>query len=443
MSSVISFKNINRLAIPAIIAGIAEPVLSATDTAIVGNIPINGTESLAAVGIVGSFLSMLIWVLAQTRAAISAIISQYLGAGKLDEIKTLPAQAILFNIGLSITILLATVPFIKEIFILLKAEGLVLDYCISYYSIRVWGFPLSLFVFAIFGIFRGLQNTYWPMIIAIIGVVANIILDFVLVYGIQGFLEPMYLEGAAWASLFSQILMAVLSLVLLLKKTEVSLRLEKLWHPEMKRFLVMSGNLFIRSLALNTTLLLAVREATSLGTNYIAAHSIAIQLWLFFAFFIDGYGGAGNILGGRLLGAKDYTNLVSMAKKVNIYGVIVACILGGISLLIPERLGLIFTKDPEVLNVFIGFFYLVVIALPINALAFVGDGIFKGLGETGFLRNVLVGSTFLGFIPMLLIARYFDWKLYGIWIAISVWMLIRGVALVIKFRNKYYPLANV
>ncbi|WP_298547177.1 MATE family efflux transporter [uncultured Aquimarina sp.] len=443
MSSVISFKNINRLAIPAIIAGIAEPVLSATDTAIVGNIPVHGTESLAAVGIVGSFLSMLIWVLAQTRAAISAIISQYLGAGKLDEVKTLPAQAILFNIGLSVTILLATVPFIKEIFMLLKAEGQVLEYCISYYSIRVWGFPLSLFVFAIFGIFRGLQNTYWPMIIALIGVVLNIILDFALVYGIEGVLEPMYLEGAAWASLFSQILMAILSLILLLKKTDVSLRLEKLWHPEMKRFLVMSGNLFIRSLALNTTLLLAVWEATSLGTNYIAAHSIAIQLWLFFAFFIDGYGGAGNILGGRLLGSRDYKNLIVMAKKVNIYGIIVACILGGLSLLIPEQLGLIFTKDPEVLAIFNGFFYLVVIALPINALAFVGDGIFKGLGETGFLRNVLLGSTFLGFIPTLLLARYFDWKLYGIWIAITVWMLIRGLALVIKFRNKYYRLATI
>ncbi|AXT52119.1 MATE family efflux transporter [Aquimarina sp. BL5] len=441
MSSVISFKNINRLAIPAIIAGVAEPVLSATDTAIVGNIPVNGTESLAAVGIVGSFLSMLIWVLAQTRAAISAIISQYLGAGKLDEVKTLPAQAILFNIGLSITILLITVPFIKEIFILLKAEGQVLEYCISYYGIRVWGFPLSLFVFAVFGIFRGLQNTFWPMIIALIGVVANVILDFALVYGIKGILEPMHLEGAAWASLFSQILMAALSFILLIKKTEVSLRLEKLWHPEMKRFLVMSGNLFIRSLALNTTLLLAVREATSLGTNYIAAHSIAIQLWLFFAFFIDGYGGAGNILGGRLLGAKDYKNLVAMSKKVNIYGIVVACLLGGFSFLMLEQLGLIFTKDPEVLAIFSGFFYLVLLALPINALAFVGDGIFKGLGETGFLRNVLLGSTFLGFVPALLIARYFDWKLHGIWIAITVWMLIRGLALVIKFRSKYYPLA--
>ena len=441
MSALISFRNINRLAIPAIISGIAEPILSATDTAVVGNIPVYGTESLAAVGIVGSFLSMLIWVLAQTRAVISAIISQYLGAGKLDEVKTLPAQAILFNIGLSITILIATVPFIREIFELLEAKGKVLEYCISYYRIRVWGFPLSLFVFAIFGIFRGLQNTFWPMIIALIGVVANIALDFAFVYGIEGILDPMNLEGAAWASLISQVLMAVLSLILLLKKTEVSLKLEGLWHPEMKRFLVMSGNLFIRSLALNATLMLAVREATSLGTNFIAAHSIAIQLWLFFAFFIDGYGGAGNILGGRLLGAKDYKTLFAMSKKVTVYGVIVACLLGGVAVLIPRQLGLIFSKDPEVLSIFTDFFYIVVIMLPINALAFVGDGIFKGMGETGYLRNVLVGSTFLGFVPALLVTRYFGLQLHGVWIAISVWMLVRGVSLVIKFKKKYIPLA--
>ncbi len=443
MSKIVSFKNINRLAVPAIISGIAEPILSATDTAVVGNIPVNGTESLAAVGIVGTFLSMLIWILSQTRSAISAIISQYLGAGKIDEVKTLPAQAIVFNVGLSILILLITVPFIEEIFKALKADGEVLNYCISYYSIRVWGFPLTLFVFAIFGIFRGLQNTFWPMIVALIGVASNIVLDFALVYGVAGIIEPMYLEGAAWASLISQALMAIISFILLLKKTNVSLRLKRPWHPEMNRFLVMSANLFIRALALNTTLILAVREATSLGIDYIAAHTIAMQLWLFFAFFIDGYGSAGNILGGKLLGAKDYKNLAKMAKRVNVYGILVACILGGFALLIPETLGRIFTKDPEVLSLFMNFFYLVIIVLPINALAFVGDGIFKGLGETGFLRNVLLSATFFGFVPTLILARYFDWKLHGIWIAITVWMLIRGVALVIKFKNKYLKLADL
>ena len=62
MSTSISFKKINKLAIPALIAGVAEPILSITDTAIVGNIDVNATESLAAVGIVGAFISMLIWV---------------------------------------------------------------------------------------------------------------------------------------------------------------------------------------------------------------------------------------------------------------------------------------------------------------------------------------------------------------------------------------------
>ena len=94
MDNTISNKNINRLAIPAIIAGVSEPVLSITDAAIVGNIKIDATESLAAIGIVSSFLSMLIWVMGQSRSAISAIVSQYLGANRLQEIKNLPAQAI-------------------------------------------------------------------------------------------------------------------------------------------------------------------------------------------------------------------------------------------------------------------------------------------------------------------------------------------------------------
>jgi len=178
----ISFKRIQQLAIPAIIAGIAEPVLSSTDAAIVGNIPDLGTESLAAVGIVGAFLSALIWILGQTRSAISAIISQNLGAGNLEDLKRFPAQAVYFNVGLSIIVLLSTYFFVEEIFTLLNAEGIILDLSVAYYNIRVWGFPLTLFTFAVFGIFRGLQNTFWPMIIAAIGAGVNIGLDFLFVW---------------------------------------------------------------------------------------------------------------------------------------------------------------------------------------------------------------------------------------------------------------------
>tara|TARA_R110000796_G_scaffold10530_3_gene34878 strand:+ start:23416 stop:24750 length:1335 start_codon:yes stop_codon:yes gene_type:complete len=436
----INFKTINNLAIPATIAGIAEPILSITDTAIVGNIPQDGMESLAAAGIVGSFLSMLIWILGQTRSAISAIISQYLGADKLERVKTLPAQAIFLNIVLSIVILFSTVFVVEEIFVLLNASGKILELCISYYSIRVWGFPLTLFVFAVMGIFRGLQNTYYPMLIAITGAVLNIILDFILVYGVEGIISPMYLEGAAWASLIAQGIMAVMAFVLLVTKTNISLRLKFPLHPELGRLVVMSLNLFVRALALNIALILAVREATALGDKYIGAHTIAINLWLFSAFFIDGYGAAGNIMGGKLLGAKNYDGLWDLAKKIMLYGFVISLILAAVGFLFYRPIGRIFSNDLTVLQAFYSIFFILILGIPMNMVAFVFDGLFKGLGEMKYLRNVLLVATFLGFVPILFLGKFLGWGLYGIWIAFTLWMFIRGGALVWKFRRKFRPL---
>jgi MATE family multidrug resistance protein len=438
----ISFKRIQQLAIPAILSGIAEPVLSSTDAAVVGNIPEYGTESLAAVGIVGSFLSMLIWILAQSRSAISAIVSQNLGAGKISELENFPAQAIFFNLALSIIVLFSTYFFVEEIFGLLNAEGLILEYSIDYYNIRVWGFPLTLFTFAVFGLFRGLQNTFWPMTIATTGALVNIGLDFALVYGVEGLIDPMGIKGAAWASLISQAIMALMALVFILWKTHVSLRLRFPLHPEINRLVEMSFNLFIRSIALNAALMLAVREATGLGKEYIAAHAIAINIWLFTAFFVDGYGAAGNILGGKLLGEKDYTTLWKLTKRVNIYNLVVAMILVVLGLIFYRQLGLLFNKDAEVLAIFFGMFFMVLISQPLNALGFTLDAIFKGLGEMRYLRNVLLGATILGFIPVMYLSRYMGWGLTGIWLAILVWVGYRAVALIIKYRNKYLPLVE-
>ncbi len=439
MKSDITLKNINRLAIPATIAGIAEPILSLTDTAIIGNIPQNGVASLAAVGIVGAFLSMLIWVLGQTRSAISALVSQYLGANRLEEIKTLPAQAIFLNLLLSLIVLLTTYTTSKAIFSLFNASGQVLDFCVTYYNIRVWGFPLTLFTFAIMGIFRGLQNTFWPMIIAITGALLNIVLDFLLVYGWHDIIPAMHLKGAAWASLIAQAVMAIIAGVLLLLKTNISLRLKLPVHPEMRRLISMSLNLFLRTLALNAALLLAVREATDMGDAQIGAHTIAINLWLFAAFLIDGYSGAGNIMGGRFYGAKAYNSLWLLGKKILGYGEILVLIIIGFCLLFYEFVGSIFSQDPEVLHAFYGILPVVILGLPINVVAFIFDGIYKGLGQMKYLRNVLLAATLFGFIPMLYFGQYLEWGLVGIWIAILVWMTLRSIPLAVHFVKHFRP----
>ena len=180
MKNSVKIYDIQKLAIPALISGIAEPILSITDTIIVGNMSENATISLGAVGIVGSFISMLIWVFGQTRSVIASIIAQALGQKKLKEVKDLPAQGILIIIFSSFLIILLTYFNSEGLFKFYNASGNLLKFCVEYFNIRVWGLPFTLLTIGIFGIFRGLQNTYYPMIIAIVGTILNILLDIML-----------------------------------------------------------------------------------------------------------------------------------------------------------------------------------------------------------------------------------------------------------------------
>jgi putative MATE family efflux protein len=438
----ISLKHINKLAIPALISGVSEPILSITDTAIVGNMNLNATESLAAVGIVGAFISMLIWVLGQTRSAISSIVSQHLGANQLDKVRNLPAQAIFIITSISILIIITTYPFAHSIFKLYNASGLILDYSVEYYRIRVFGFPFTLFTIAVFGAFRGLQNTYYPMIIAIIGAITNIILDVILVYGIEGVLSPMHIKGAAYASVTAQLLMAICSAYYLLKKTSIPLKLTFPFNSQIKNFILMILNLFVRTLALNVTLYFATSFATDYGKNYIAAYTIAINLWFLGAFIIDGYSSAGNILSGKLFGAKDYNSLIKLSNKLIIYGIAIGFILAIIGSVLYYPIGTLFTKDPEVLAEFYNVFWLILAMQPICAIAFIFDGMFKGLGKMKTLRNVLLFSTFIVFVPILFWLDSLEYKLYAIFIALTFWMIARGLPLIIKFRKIFLPLSQ-
>lgn len=438
----ISSRRINKLAIPALIAGIAEPLLSITDTAIIGNIELNATESLAAVGIVGAYISMLIWVFGQIRSAISSIISQYVGADKLNEVKTLPAQAIAIVVLGSLLILAVSYPFAKQIFEFYNASGQVLEYCIRYFKIRIFGFPFSLFVFSVFGIFRGLQNTFYPMIIAIVGALLNIILDIILVYGIEGVIPAMHIEGAAYASVVSQITMAILALALLIKKTSISLKLGNSFHEKIPKLLGMIGNLFIRTIALNTALYFATSYATNYGAAYIAAYTIGINIWLLGAFMIDGYSSAGNILAGKLLGAKEYKTLVALSNKLFKYGILFGTIIMLLGFVFYNFIGEIFTKEKPVLEQFYHVFWIVLLTQPISAITFIFDGMFKGMGFMKYLRNVLILSTGLVFVPTLLFFDWLDYKLVAIWIAFTLWILARGLPLILKFRSTFLPLVK-
>jgi Na+-driven multidrug efflux pump len=107
-------------------------------------------------------------------------------------------------------------------------------------------------------------------------------------------------------------------------------------------------------------------------------------------------------------------------------------------ILLYKYIGYWFSVDSGVLMAFQQMFIWVIVGLPICGVAFIYDGIFKGLGKTKLLRNVLILSTFLGYLPFLYFTQQMDWGLPGIWGALMFWMILRGGILVLKFRRDYY-----
>ena len=226
----------------------------------------------------------------------------------------------------------------------------------------------------------------------------------------QGFIPAMNIEGAAYASLISQIVMAIMALYFLFKKTTISLKIQFPMHEQIPNLLGMIGNLFIRTIALNTALYLATAYATSYGNEYIAAYTIGLNIWLLGAFMIDGYSSAGNILAGKYFGAKDYESLVKLSKKLTKYGIITGFIMAFTGFIFYDFIGQIFTKEEIVLVRFYEVFWIVLLTQPISAITFIFDGMFKGMGKMKYLRNVLIFATLLAFVPSLLLFDFYNLK---------------------------------
>ncbi|WP_119782970.1 MATE family efflux transporter [Brumimicrobium salinarum] len=416
------------------LGGIVEPVLSLTDLAVVGNIGYNNfsesnenLSAVAAVGIAGSLISALVWIFAQMKSAISAVVSQAYGSFRMRNMASLIPQMIYFNAIVGVVALLITYFTSAWIFEhVLSAKGAILEDATAYFNIRVLGFPLTLITFSVFGVFRGVQNTWWAMVISIIGGTVNILLDFIFVLGWWDIVAPMGVEGAAWASFVAQVLMFLLTIYFLVFKSGIKLIHSLRINFAFRELLLIAGNLVLRTVVLNVALMLTHKFANIYGTVEAATHAVMLNLWLFSAFFLDAFATSANAMAGKFLGACDKDAMQRNLNRHLMLSIVVAILLSALLMIFHSGIMGVLIDNEKVWGFYPLVLPLFALCLPVNALAFALDGVFKGMGKAKFLRNVLFISTLFGFLPVLLIGDYISPGIEIIWYAIIAWMLLRG-----------------
>ena len=178
------------------------------------------------------------------------------------------------------------------------AGGEVRTFAVDYLRWSMPGLVAMLLIFAGTGVLRGLQDTRTPLLVAAAGFTLNIVLNLVLVYGLQ-----LSVAGSAIGTSIAQWAMALVYVVMVQRNARshgVSLLPD--WHGI--RALTKVGSwLMLRTLSLRIAILATVVVVTAQGPVNLAAHQLAMTIFTFLAFALDALAIAAQALIGKELGA--------------------------------------------------------------------------------------------------------------------------------------------
>jgi MATE family multidrug resistance protein len=178
--------------------------------------------------------------------------------------------------------------------------------------------------------------------------------------------------------------------------------------------------------------------AARIGTADVAAHQIAIQLWIFLALVVDALAIAGQAIVGKELGAGDPAVAREVSDRLLALGLMFGIVLGVALALISPWLAWWFTPDEAVVLAFASILPILIVMQPINGLVFVWDGIAIGAAAFSFLAGSTLAAG-VASVGLLLAVIPLGRGLVGVWMAIVVLMLVRATTLWWWYLNRFAP----
>jgi MATE family multidrug resistance protein len=419
---------IGRLALPALGALAADPLVSLVDTAFVGRL---GTLPLAALGVNTAIFTLAFVVFNFLAYGTTPRIAHALGRGDEAAAGRVAIQAVVLALGTGILATAILIGFGPIILSVMGASGELFAPSLAYLQIRALAGPAVILMMAGHGIFRGYQDTATPMRLTLMLNVVNLVLDPVLIFGFGW-----GLEGAAWATVLAQWAGALGFVYLFLGPRRALFgSAPRLPHPaELLPFLRVGGALLLRTFALIGTLTLATAVAARLGPGPVAGHQVAMQIWLLLALVVDALAIAAQALVGRYRGGGDAEALRRLTGRLLFWGGMSGVGLMLLFWVLAPWLPGVFTDDGVSLAQVGSVMAFVVWMQPLNALVFVGDGIFMGLESFRFLAIQMVLSAVAAGTVLLLVLPM-GWGLVGVWWGLVALMFARAATLAWGYRQ--------
>ena len=412
-------REILRLAVPNIISNITVPLMGIVSSAVAGHLD-NSAATIGALAIGVSIFNFIYWNCSFVRMGTSGLTAQAFGAGNFHECTNMLVRGILVAAILGLLVICFQNPLGRLALWAMNGNEIVHDY---FYA-RIWAVPAGIMLFGLNGWFIGMQNSRFPMYIAITQNIVNIVASLCFVY-----LLDMKVAGVAAGTLIAQYAGFFMALWLYMHYYH-TLHKRIVWkeiiqRQAMYRFFQVNRDIFFRTLCLVMVTMFFTSAGAAQGEVVLAVNTLLMQLFTLFSYVMDGFAYAGEALAGRYIGAKNQTGLRSTVHHLFYWGLGLSFLftllysVGGKSFL-----GLL-TNDISVIAASDSYFYWALIIPLAGFSAFLWDGIFIGATATRqMLYSMLVASAsffgiYYGFHSLL--------GNHALWLAFLVYLSLRGI----------------
>ena len=420
-------RRILALAVPALGTLAAEPLYVLVDTAIVGRL---GTVPLGGLALATTVLTTLLWVCNFLAFGTTTRVAFLTGRGEHAGAACAGAQALWLCalIGLPMTVVVALAG--RPLATALGGEGEILEAATTYLRISAFAMPAVLITLAGQGFLRGLSDTRTALVIVLSANGLNVILEVVLVYGLD-----LGVAGSAWGTLAAQWLSALWFLQVCGRRIHGA---GAGWSPvraELARLLSVGRHVLVRTAALLAVLTLATAVAARTDAATLAGHQISYQVFVFLALVVDALAIAAQAIVGTELGAEGGQEAVATGRRLIRLGLVVGAAIGVVLVLTAPLFPRVFSGDDAVVErAAVALVVLGVMQLP-GSVAFVLDGVLMGGSDFAYVKWVTVAGLVV-FVPFAVaVLRWPDLGIGGIWAGLLAWMATRAGLNWLRFRT--------
>ena len=413
-----------RIALPASVAFISEPLVGMVDITIIGRL---GDAGMLGGLVLGALVFDIIFSFAYfLRIGTAGLVAQSVGARDPRDGLLHVARAIVLGLALAVAMLLLGGPLLALANHLLAPQGGVASALADYFHMRIWSAPFSLVNYALLGWFYGRADARTGMLLQLLLHGINMLASVIFVYGLGW-----GVAGAAAGTVLGQIIAAATGVALLLRHYGGLGAIVRGITPgelgdrvALRRMFGLSRDITIRTLALMGAYAWFAAQGARMGEVSLAANAVLLNLLMFVAFFLDGIAQAAEQLTGKAVGA-NWRPAFDQAYRLSfVWGLIITVTLGvAWYVSAPAIIGLM-TTNADVQAQALTYLPIAVLCTVTFMPAMIYDGILIGTTLNTTMRNGMLVSLVVFLLAALTLQPLLgNW---GLWLAMHAWFLARG-----------------